>query len=131
MDLRRHIAAELKKRQQRNPRYSIRAFARSLATHHSTVTRILRGDRRLTSRSIQFLGSRLKLTAAEIGEACREENCAVILRTVSDPRFRPDSRWLATMTGIPLDEVNVALHWLLYEKRLVMTSHATWSVRNG
>jgi hypothetical protein len=131
MDLRTILYDELKKRQQRNPRYSIRAFAKSLSTHHSTLTRIVKGGRRLTPRSIQTLGARLKLTPAEISAACREENFSLILRTVSDPRFRPDSRWLATMTGIPVDQVNVALHWLLYERRLVMTSHATWSVGSG
>jgi broad specificity polyphosphatase/5'/3'-nucleotidase SurE len=128
MDLRTILRRELKKRQQRNSRYSIRAFAKSLATHHSTLTRILRSDRRLTPRSIETLGARLKMTPAEISEARREESCALILRTVRDPRFRPDSRWIATMTGIPTDQVNIALHWLLHERRLVMTSRSAWSV---
>ena len=131
MDLRTILSAELKKRQQRNPRYSIRAFANSLDTHHSTLTRILRSDRRLTPRSIRTLGTRLKMTPAEISEACREENCSLILRTVSDPRFRADSRWIATMTGISIDQVNVALHWLLHERRMVMTSRAAWSAGSG
>ena len=131
MDLRTILSAELNKRQQRNPRYSMRAFAKSLATHHSTISRILGTDRRLTSRSIQTIGARLKMTPREISEACRDENCSLILRTVCDPRFRADSRWIATMTGIPVDQVNVALHWLLHERRLVMTSRATWSTKSA
>src|SRR5215210_6050551 len=128
MELRGILSAELKRRQQRNPRYSMRAFARLLATHHSTLARILNTDRRVTRRSIEALGSRLKLTSEEIDAACRDEDCSIVLRTVRDPRFRPDSRWIATMTGIPLDQVNVALHRLLYERRLVMTSRGSWSV---
>ena len=30
------------------------------------------------------------------------------------------------MTGIPLDDVNVALHWLLHSRRLVMRSRTIW-----
>ena len=130
MDLRMILSDELRKRQARNPRYSIRAFAKSLATHHSTVTRILGSERRLTARSIQTIGTRLRMSPGQISDACREENCAIILRAVRDPRFRPDSRWIATMTGIPLDQVNVALHSLLYERRLVMTSRAAWSAES-
>ena len=128
MQLRMILSAELKRRQQRNPRYSLRAFAMSLATHHSTIARIIGGSSRVTPRSVQVLGARLGMTPAEIRDACLAENCAVIVRTVADPRFRADSRWIATMTGIPLDQVNVALHWLLYQRKLVMTSRSAWSV---
>ena len=39
-----------------------------------------------------------------------------------EERFRPNSRWLATMTGVPVDEINRALHHLLYQRRLTMGS---------
>jgi hypothetical protein len=62
-----------------------------------------------------------------MSEARRDENCAAVLSLTSDPRFRADSRWIAMMTSIPLDDVNVALHWLLRLRRLVMRSRTTWN----
>jgi transcriptional regulator with XRE-family HTH domain len=127
MDLRTRLRTELDLRQHTNPRYSLRAFARSLGTHHSTLSRIIESRRRLTPRSIRSLCEALGLTPRQISDACLAENCALILRVVGDQRFRADSRWIAMMTGIPIDEVNVALHRLLYERRLTMNSRAAWT----
>ena len=128
MDLRDTLEAELRRRSARNPRYSLRAFARALRTHHSTLSQIMRSERRLTPRSIRRLGERLGLTPAQIRDACVEEHCASIRRIVGDSRFRPDARWIAVMTGIPVDDVNIALHWLLYRRELVMASPRTWTL---
>jgi hypothetical protein len=127
MDLRTHLRMELDLRQRRNPRYSLRGFARSLGVHHSTLSRIFDSRRRLTPRRIHVLGERLGLTPYEMTEACLIENCASILRVVGDRRFRADSRWIAMMTGISVDEVNVALHRLLSDHRLTMSSRAAWT----
>jgi hypothetical protein len=127
MDLRALLGAELRRRRERNPRYSLRAFARALGTHHSTLSQILARRRRLTPRAVRRLGGRLGLAPAEIAAACVAENAGEILRVVGDGRFRPDSRWLATMTGIPLDDVNVALHHLLWQRRLTMQTPDTWT----
>jgi transcriptional regulator with XRE-family HTH domain len=127
MDLPAMLGTELARRRARNPRYSLRAFARALGTHHSTLSQILHRRRRLTARAIEQLGARLGLSTSEIREARREENCTTVLSLTSDPRFRADSRWIAMMAGIPLDDVNVALHWLLHSRRLVMRSRTTWA----
>ena len=127
MDLRARITEELQQRRRRNPRYSMRAFARALGTHHATLSQILRHSRRLTPRAIRVLGTRLGLTPAQIAESCLAENCAVIRRLVGDARFVPDCRWIATMTGIGVDDVNVALHWLLYTRELTMETQSTWT----
>jgi transcriptional regulator with XRE-family HTH domain len=126
MDLPAMLATELGRRRGRNPRYSLRAFARALGTHHTTLSQILHRRRRLTARAINQLGARMGLSEDAMGRARREESCAAILRLTADPRFRPDSRRIAIMTGIPLDDVNVALHWLLHSRRLVMRSRTTW-----
>lgn len=128
MDMRALLETELQRRRERNPRYSLRAFARSLDTHHSTVSRILRSQRRLTPRAIRRFGKVLKLSPARIEAACVAEHCASIRRLVSDARFRADSRWLAMMTGIPLHDVNVALHWLLHRRELTMSGPQTWTL---
>jgi hypothetical protein len=125
------LQAELQRRRARNPSYSLRAFANSLNTHHTTLSRILQSRGRLTPRTIRRLGERIGLTAAEIDAACLDEQCASIRQLVGDPRFRADSRWIAMMTGIPLDRVNVALHWLLYRRQLSMRSRGEWILGDG
>jgi hypothetical protein len=131
MDLCALLVAELQQRRRRNPRYSMRAFARRLGTHHTTLSLVMQRRRRLTPRAVRQLGARLGLSPAEVADACLGENARSILRLVADHRFRPDSRWIATMTGITLDEVNRALHWLLHERRLAMESFDRWKGESG
>ena len=127
MDLRTHLKTELERRQRRNPRYSLRGYARSLGVHHTTLSRIFGSHRRLTPRSIRHLGQKLGLSARQIAEVCIKENCALILRVASDKRFRADARWIAMVTGIAIDDVEVALHRLLHERRITMKSRAAWT----
>lgn len=39
----------------------------------------------------------------------------------------PSSRWIATRTGLSIDDVNVALQLLLHTRRVEMTSTNTWT----
>ena len=129
MNLRARLRDEFDRRVARNPRYSLRAFARALGTEHSTLRRILDGRRRLTRSVIEQLGVRLRLSPAEVTAACADENARRILDLACDPRFRPDCRWIAVMSGIDLDDVNRTLHRLIYDRRLELRSAATWVVR--
>ena len=126
MDMRAYLADELARCRNRNPRYSLRAFARRLGTHHSVLSQVLDGRRRLTPRAIRRLGQRLSLPQERIDSACAQEHAESILRVAADPRFRADSRWIAMMAGIPIDDVNRALHHLLHTRRLTMASANTW-----
>jgi transcriptional regulator with XRE-family HTH domain len=121
------LQSEFARRRTANPRYSLRAFARFLALDHSTLSQILRGRRRLTARNVRALGPKLRLTASAIAEHCALEHEAAVLAAVRRPGFRADSRWLATMAGIPLDDVNVTLQRLLRKRRLTMPSPARWA----
>jgi DNA-binding transcriptional regulator YdaS (Cro superfamily) len=121
------LQSELDRRRAANARYSLRAFARSLAVHHSTLSQILRGKRRVTARNVRTLGRRLRLDAQALAEHCAIEHEAAVLATLERPGFRADSRWVATMAGIPLDEVNVALQRLLRKRMVTMSSHARWT----
>jgi hypothetical protein len=129
MDLCALLGAELRRRRERNPRYSLRAFARQLGTHHSTLSQLMARERRLTPRAVRRLGMRLGLAPAQIEAACVAENAAALLRLLDagGGRLRPDSRWIATVTGIPLDDVDVALHHLLWQRRLTMHSPDAWT----
>jgi transcriptional regulator with XRE-family HTH domain len=110
-----------------NRSYSLRSFARALGTDHASLSQLMRGERRITARTIRKLGPRLGLEPPQI-DACRAlENEACILDALTDPRFRPDSRWLAVTLNIPLDDINIALHQLLHKRLIAMTEQRTWS----
>jgi hypothetical protein len=126
MDLRARLDAEFRRRRNRNPRYSLRAFARSLGVHHSSVCRALSPRSRLTPPALQRLGSALGLSPAQISEAGLEEVEVRILKLAERQSFQPASRWIAMMTGFPLDDVNLALHRLLTKRRLAMRSTTSW-----
>jgi transcriptional regulator with XRE-family HTH domain len=121
------LLSEFDRRRAANTRYSLRAFARFLAIDHATLSQILRGKRRVTARSMKALGPKLRLDARAIAEHCAIEHEAVVLAAVERPGFRPDSRWVASVAGIPLDEVNVALQRLLRKRKLTMGSRAHWA----
>ena len=120
------LRAELERRQASNARYSLRSFARDLSVDHSTLSQILRGKRRLTGRKVRAFGRRLRLPAQEIAELCALENESAVLAALDRPNFQADSRWVASMAGIPIDEVNVTLQRLLRKRIVTMTARASW-----
>jgi hypothetical protein len=56
MDMRSLLQLEFDRRRTKNPRYSLRAFAYELGTHHSALSQMLRAHRRLTARTIRRFG---------------------------------------------------------------------------
>lgn len=60
-----HLKEELKRRAERNPRYSIRAFARALNIHPSTLAAILSEKRPLTPKTAERLLSNLGMDPVE------------------------------------------------------------------
>ena len=127
VSFRQNLLAELARRRTRNPRYSLRAFARDLGTDHATLSQILRGRRNLSPRLIRQFGRRLQLKPDELVEACEQLNTEAILRLARRSTFRPNSRWIATRTGLRLDAVNCALHRLIHQGRLVMETTVRWT----
>jgi transcriptional regulator with XRE-family HTH domain len=120
------LKTEFERRRSANLRYSLRSFARDLSIDHSTLSQILRGRRRLTGRSVRALGRRLRLADPAIAELCALENESAVLSALDRPSFQADSRWIASMVGIPLDEVNVTLQRLLRKRIVTMTTRARW-----
>ena len=102
MEIRDRLRAEFARRVERNPRYSQRAFARLLSLHHTTP--------------------------AEVRAARLAEDARRVLNLALAHDFRPDCRWIAMKSGVDLDNVNRALHLLIHERRLVMTSPTKWTV---
>ena len=127
MRFRAILHAVLTQRRSINRRYSLRSLARALRIDHATLSQLLRGERRITGRTIRALGPRLGLTVQQVQECRALEHEAAILAALGDTRFRPDSRWLAVTLNIPLDDVNIALQRLLYKRALLMSDRHTWS----
>jgi hypothetical protein len=127
MDLRDRLRDELEQRSTRNARYSLRAFARDLGVHHTSLTRLLDRRRRITPRFARLVAQRLRLTKAQIDAACITNNAEWLARFIPHSRFTADSRALAVLTGMNIDDVNIALHELLYRRQLTMTSQSTWA----
>ncbi len=122
------LETEFAQRRERNPRYSVRAFARDLALDHSALSKVLRHRRPLSARMIARLGHKLRLSSNAIIAACIHEHAQAIVSLARTPEFRPHSRWIATRTGIPLDAVNIALHHLLSHGIIEMHSAARWRI---
>jgi len=128
MEIRDRLRAEFARRVERNPRYSQRAFARSLSLHHTTLTRVLDGSRGLSPSMLNRVCARIGCSPAEGRAARLAEDARRILNLASAHDFRPDCRWIAMKSGVDLDDVNRALHLLIHERRLVMTSPTKWTV---
>ena len=62
----------------------------------------------------------------QIAEHCALENESAVLAALDRANFKADSRWLASVVGIPLDEVNVTLQRLLRKRIVTMTARAQW-----
>jgi transcriptional regulator with XRE-family HTH domain len=120
------LRTEFERRRLVNSRYSLRSFARDLSVNHSTLSQMLRGRRRLTGRSVRAFGRRLRLPASEIAELCALENESAVLSVLDRKNFQANSRWIASMLGIPLDQVNVTLQRLLRKRIVTMTTRARW-----
>ena len=155
------LQAELGRRCDKNPQYSLRAFAKYLGIDHATISQLLRGKRSLTLRTILKSGTRLGLDRASIddyvaheaywrhdsadeiaqGEIQQLANDAAnvvadwyhyaILELTRLHNFRPNSRWIARVLGITTDEVNLAVSRLARLGLLEMADRDRWIDKSG
>jgi plasmid maintenance system antidote protein VapI len=93
--LRAILEAEFARRRRLNPRYSLRAFARSVELEHSTLSQLLRGKRALTWRSIGRIARTMRWTGSAVLQLSAQS--------------KVDSRDFARRLDVSVDEVNVAL----------------------
>jgi transcriptional regulator with XRE-family HTH domain len=116
------LQSELARRAARNQRYSLRAFARQLQVDHATLSQWLRGRRTITPRTVALLAPRLAASAGTPPDFA-------ILALTRAADFQPDSRWLARVLGVCVDDVNVALQRLLRLGLLHMMTRSAWVAR--
>jgi transcriptional regulator with XRE-family HTH domain len=154
-DFRAFLQERLRASSRRNASFSLRAFARQLGINHSTLSQILRGKRRITPSTVKSLGRNLGLPEETIenyaaslqGNQSSSTNSIqfdldtfqllavwyhqAILELTHTKSFRPDSRWIARILGITVDEVNVAIQRLLRLGLLEMSRKDRWIDRSG
>jgi transcriptional regulator with XRE-family HTH domain len=156
---RARLGAEYRARREKNPRYSLRAFAAFLGIDHSTLSQILRGSRRASVSQIRNLSEKLGMVAEEIAiclaaeqvpdaatskrqEQLRQWTAEAmgvvtgrahweILRLSRAPGFRADCRWIAEQIGVGVDEVNLALSRLLRLRLLEASAAGEWKDVTG
>lgn len=152
---RERLQAELAARCERNPGYSLRAYANWLGIDHATLSQLMRGKRSMTEAMLRRLGERIGLAPEEIdayaarGEAATAGSAPVralaedaaqvfghwhafaIMELMRLRSFRPDVRWIARVLGVSAGEVQVALQHLLRLGFLQMESPTSWRDLTG
>jgi transcriptional regulator with XRE-family HTH domain len=138
-NFRDYLQNEFLLRCRKNPRYSIRAFARAMNIDHSTLSQLLRGKRPLTHAMINKLGQNLKLDESQIKMFLKNvkqtradlpdfksltlDTYAIIsdwyhyalFELVTVKHFKPDPNWIAKTLAISPEE---ALHAIERLKRV-------------
>ncbi len=153
------LKSEFEARRERNPRYSLRAFATFLETDHSTLSQIFRDKRRIPPSELRSWGKKLGMTAEEIAAFVaaqhvpdpsvvrRQEQLrhwtAEALAIVTDRShwqiveltrsrgFQADCRWVARQLDVTVDRVNVALSRLLRLRLLEIGPAGRWKCPLG
>ena len=120
------LRRELARRQQRNGRYSLRAFARDVDCDHATLSQWLRGTRPVSDTAEERLYSRLDLSPLERARAREldDEDLRVLAAMSSDPTTTQE---LSVAAGLPIDRANVALAKLL-RLRVVRLEQSKWQI---
>ena len=140
-DYRLWLQQEYSQRSRKNPRYSIRAFAKVLAMDPSSVSQIISGKRRVSAKILQRLCDRLSvapLVRAELFKSIKTPSdeaaqaapaytqlaadafaiisdwyhCAILELTFCE-EFESSPKWIAQKLGISVTDSKIALDRLL------------------
>lgn len=77
------------------------------------------------------VAEQLRMTQAQVAEYLAREEAAAVVEAIGRRAFRPDSRWLASVTGVSVDRVNIVLQKLLRVGALRMGSTERWELLEG
>jgi uncharacterized protein (TIGR02147 family) len=159
-DIPRLLRERLRAAVWRNPRFSLRSFAKQLGIDHSTLSQVLNGRRRLSARAQAAVGKRLGLrdevirayaqslrrkpNSKNLSENIRSFHLDLdtfqllsvwhhyaILELIQVQAFKTDSRWIANTLGIAAEDVNIALQRLLRLGLLEMSGRDRWMDKSG
>lgn len=140
MNLRERLHIELLKKQEKNPSYSLRAFAKFLGVNPTTLSLFLNGKRNISSNTLQKIVEKLQIDEGTQQSLCIEENNKnnyeelnfELLSTISDwfyfailslaetDGFKGDPRWIAKRLNISLEQAKTAFNRLIKYQLLVV-----------
>lgn len=142
-DFRALLLREFSIRQSKNPRYSLRGFAKALQLSPSSLSAILRRKRKASPAMIQRVGSELGLGPTEIatyvktsGEVVFQEIPAEVYEKIADwyhyaileltkvKGFQPSVGYVALKLGISVSEAKSAVDRLVQVGLLEVTSRS-------
>jgi transcriptional regulator with XRE-family HTH domain len=153
------LRERLRAAMRRNPRFSLRSFAKQLGIDHSTLSQVLRNRRRLSAGTLEGIGKRMGLSDEVIrayaqGHKKKKPTSPpqdirgvhfdldtfqtlsiwhhyAILELIQVQGFKTDSRWIAKTLGIAVEDVNIALQRLLRLGLLEMAGRDRWVDTSG
>lgn len=133
----------------KNPRYSLRAFARSLGVEVSALSKILRGKRSVSRSMFRRLKEHLALKPTEL-VSIREDRGDdftpvshedfstiaqwyhyAILEMIQLKKFRHEPQWMAHSLGITVPEVSEALERLHQLGYIKQSPSGRWKLLSG
>jgi transcriptional regulator with XRE-family HTH domain len=145
------LKSELTRRCEKNPRYSLRSFARSLGVDHSLLAKILRGERRVSAGMIWKVGQAInikpeQLTKWSIESRENREGRKVrfnilkngklsiltewyhfaLLELTLLPEFSTQPQWIAKKLQITVAEARMAIDRLQESGRLTINENGEW-----
>lgn len=126
------LRSELLRRQQRNSRFSLRAFAMLLKIDSGSLSQIMSEQRQVSSRTSAALLQTLGLVDAKREEVAvtlelvsRERR---VLRQIAKAGVCPNSRHIARRLRMSIDQVNAVLTHLLSKGSIRMVSRKEWVI---
>ncbi len=149
------LQEELTRRCAKNPRYSLRTFAKVLDIQAPTLSHILRGQRKITSQLQQNLAKALDLSDKDLKQI-RKQNQArhkdhedymqlqkdqfalisewyyfAILELLQVDGFQKNNRWIAKSLGLSISEVNIAMERLFRLKLIEVHDDGSWTAKSA
>ena len=101
---RERLQREFENRKKKNPRYSLRALAAFLGADHSTLSQILRGERRVPV-------SRIRSWAGKLGIGSDEAAVYIAAEHAPDAPTAARQHHLRQWTAEAMSVVNEPVHW--------------------
>lgn len=155
-DFKDYLQEQLNSRVQKNPNYSMRAFAKHLQLDSSHLSKILRSERPLSPTLIESLGVKLGLTTDMIEDYKRgtpqpyqrklhlipkekisqlaiqqfqmlsEWQHTAILELIAHTEFQPKTEWIAQQLNIPLATAESSIRRLVECGALFISEAGRW-----
>lgn len=142
---------ELARRCERNPRYSLRSFAKAIGVSPANLSLVMNGKRDISKRTAKKILERVDLNAkdsalflrqtgqkdllpaenislAEIERLCHWQ-CYAILSLMQTPDFISDETWIAQRLGVSVHEIRASVQ-ALTETGVLITKGDRWKIKS-